>query len=148
MNREIFKDKYSLLIRGLLVFAAALISSAKDTIVPISEKYGLAYQLEDESKLDLSDKDYADVYSAMETAMKDYDLKNVPIYFVHAEHDQICTRYASTMLYDILKDMGCKNNKIKIYSDDEMEAAGQHMVYHASWALAFEDKDILDWVYA
>jgi hypothetical protein len=51
VNREIFKDKYSLLIRGLLVFAAALISSAKDTIVPISEKYGLAYQLEDEDSV-------------------------------------------------------------------------------------------------
>lgn len=75
------------------------------------------------------------------------DFKNIPIYFVQAEHDQICTRYTSAMMYDILEKSGCTNNKIKLYSDEEMEDAGQHGVYHASWAVALDDKSIKDWVY-
>ena len=74
--------------------------------------------------------------------MKDYDITNVPIWFVQAEDDQICTSYTSKMLYDVLQEMGAKNNKITLYSDEEMENAGQH----GSWAVALDYYDRFEWL--
>jgi predicted peptidase len=47
----------------------------------------------------------------------------------------------------VLKDKGAKNNKITMYSDEEMKQAGQ-MIYHSSWVPAFKSREIMDWVYS
>ncbi len=129
------------------LFAGALVMSAKDTIVPISQKYDLAYKFGDNSLLEITDEQYEETYAAMEAALADTDISSTPIWFVHAEHDQVCTSYTSSMMYDILEKKGAVNNKITLYTDEEMEAAGQHGAYHGSWAVALEDQEMLDWVY-
>ncbi|MGX7048146.1 hypothetical protein RU86_GL001563 [Lactococcus piscium] len=128
------------------LFAGALVVCAKDTIVPISKKYDLAYKLDNKEQLLLSPENYQATYSAMETALKDYP-KNVPIWFVQAEHDQVCTSYTSKMMYEILKTNGAQNNKLTLYSDQEMEAAGVKKVYHPSWQLVYQDKQMLNWLF-
>ena len=129
------------------LFAGALVVSAKDTIVPISKKYDLAYQLDDPAKLKITDQQYAETYAAMETELAKYpDTIEVPIWFVHAKNDQVTTSYTSIMMEDILKKMGAKKNKITLYSDEEMEKGGVHSIYHGSWQLAYQDKDMLDWL--
>ncbi len=129
------------------LFAAALVVSAKDTIVPISQKYDLAYKFGDNSLLEISDEDYQDVYAAMEEALDGVDISSTPIWFVQALHDQICTSYTSSIMFDILEKKGAESNKLTLYTDEEMEAAGQHGAYHGSWAVALEDMDMLNWVY-
>lgn len=129
-------------------FAAALVTSAKDTIIPLSTPYDLAYKFGDNELLKITDEEYEKSYQDMTDYMKEYDITGTPIWFVQAEHDQICTSYTSRMLYDVLEKMGAKDNKLTLYTDDEMEAAGQHGSYHGCWAVAFEDKEMTDWVYA
>lgn len=129
------------------LFAGALVMSAKDTVIPLSTKYDLAYKFGNNDDLRITDEEYQSSYNEMKEYMKDYDITNVPIWFVQAEDDQICTSYTSKMLYDVLKEMGAENNKITIYSDEEMENAGQHGSYHGSWAVALEDNEMLSWVY-
>lgn len=129
------------------LFAGGLVMSAKDTVIPLSQKYDLAYKFGNNDDLKITDEEYQSSYNEMKEYMKDYDITNVPIWFVQAEDDQICTSYTSKMLYDVLQEMGAKNNKITMYSDDEMENAGQHGSYHGSWAVALEDNEILSWVY-
>lgn len=130
------------------LFAGALITSAKDTVVPISLKYDLAYQLEDQSKLKITEDQYAETYNKMAEELKNYpEIINVPIWFVQAENDQVTTSYTSIMMDDILKEMGAEDNKITLYSNEEMEAGGVHDVYHASWQLAYQDKEMLNWLF-
>ncbi len=129
------------------LFAGALIVSVKDTVVPISLKYDLAYQLDDESKLKITDEQYAETYDKMKEELAAYpDVVNVPIWFAQAENDQVTTSYTSIMMNDILTEMGAKNNKITLYSNDEMEKAGVHAVYHGSWQIVYQDKEMLDWL--
>ena len=129
------------------LFAGGLVMSAKDTVIPLSKKYDLAYKFGNNDDLKITDEEYQSSYNEMKEYMKDYDITNVPIWFVQAEDDQICTSYTSKMLYDVLQEMGAKNNKITLYSDEEMENAGQHGSYHGSWAVALEDDEMLSWVY-
>ncbi len=128
------------------LFAGALVMSAKDTVIPLSQKYDLAYKFGNNEDLKITEEEYQNSYNEMTEYMSSFDIAATPIWFVHAEHDQICTSYTSVMLYDILEKMGAKN-KLTIYSDDEMEAAGQHGSYHGSWAVALEDKEMTSWVY-
>ena len=129
------------------LFAGGLVMSAKDTVIPLSKKYDLAYKFGNNDDLKITDEEYQSSYNEMKEYMKDYDITNVPIWFAQAEDDQICTSYTSKMLYDVLQEMGAKNNKITLYSDEEMENAGQHGSYHGSWAVALEDDEMLSWVY-
>ena len=129
------------------LFAGGLVMSAKDTVIPLSKKYDLAYKFGNNDDLKITDEEYQSSYNEMKEYMKDYDITSVPIWFVQAEDDQICTSYTSKMLYDVLQEMGAKNNKITLYSDEEMENAGQHGSYHGSWAVALEDDEMLSWVY-
>ena len=126
-------------------FAAALPICAKDTLIPLSLPYGLAYKFN--GSLALSDQDYQKSYDSIYDLMKQNNITNVPMWFVQAENDPVCTSYTSKILYQVLKDQGAKNNKITMYSDEEMKQAGQ-MIYHSSWVLAFRDREIMDWVYS
>jgi predicted peptidase len=126
-------------------FAAALPICAKDTLIPLSQPYGLAYKFN--GSLTLSDQDYQRSYDSINDLMKQYNITNIPMWFVQADNDPVCTSYTSKILYQVLKDQGAENNKITMYSDEEMKQAGQ-MIYHSSWVLAFRDREIMDWVYS
>lgn len=129
------------------LFAGALVMSAKDTVISLSTKYDLAYKFGNNDDLKITDKEYQSSYNEMKEYLKDYNITNIPIWFVQAEDDQICTSYTSKMMYDILKEMGAENNKLTLYTDEEMENAGQIGSYHGSWAVALEDSKMLSWVY-
>lgn len=130
------------------LFAGAVVMSAKDTIVPISEKYDLAYKFGNDDALRITDEEYQETYNEMKNTLASYpEIINVPIWFVQAENDQICTSYTSEMMSKILNEMGAKNNRLTLYTNEEMENAGQHGSYHGSWAVALQDKEILNWVY-
>jgi predicted peptidase len=126
------------------LFAAALPICAKDTLIPLSEPFGLAYKME--GSLELSEEDHQKCYNDIYDLMQNYDITNVPIWFVHADNDPVCTSYTSKILYDILQKMGAKNNKITLYSNEEMQQSGA-LFYHASWIPAFNDKEIINWIY-
>ena len=126
------------------LFAAALPICAKDVIVPMSETYGLAYKFDGE--LTISDEDYQECYQKMADYIEKHDITEVPIWFVHAENDPVCTSYTSTILYQVLEDMGAKNNKMTLYTDAEMLEAGQTF-FHSSWVLAFNNQEMIDWIY-
>ncbi|MBS4461128.1 prolyl oligopeptidase family serine peptidase [Aerococcaceae bacterium zg-B36] len=129
------------------LFAGALIVSAKDTLIPISKKYDLAYQIEDNSKLKITQEQYRETYNEMQKTLSDYRaLINVPIWFVQAENDQITTYYTAEIMEKILRQMGATHNKITLYSDEEMEAAGLKKVYHGSWEIVYQNKEMLDWL--
>lgn len=130
------------------MFAGALVSSAKDTVVPISKKYDLAYQLEDKDKLKISDEAYQSTYDEMKNVLRNYpSLVDIPIWFAQAKNDQVTTSYTSIMMNDILNEMGAKQNHLTLYSDEEMESAGVHDIYHASWQLIYQNKEMLDWLF-
>nr|WP_314465036.1 prolyl oligopeptidase family serine peptidase [uncultured Clostridium sp.] len=126
-------------------FAAALPICAKDTLIPISQPYGLAYKFN--GSLALNDQDYQKCYQDISDLMNHYNIISVPMWFVQAENDPVCTSYTSRILYQVLKDQGARNNKITMYSDEEMKQAGQ-MIYHSSWVPAFQSREIMDWVYS
>ncbi|WP_277410023.1 hypothetical protein [Lacrimispora xylanisolvens] len=128
----------------LTFFAAALPICAKDTLIPISKPYGLAYKFE--GSLALTDQDYGKCYQDISDLMSHSDITNVPMWFVQAENDPVCTSYTSKILYQVLKDKGAQNNRITMYSDEEMKQAGQ-MIYHSSWVPALKSREIMDWVY-
>lgn len=129
------------------LFAGALVMSAKDTVISLSTKYDLAYKFGNNDDLKITDEEYQSSYNEMKEYLKDYNITNIPIWFVQAEDDQICTSYTSKMMFDILKEMGAENNKLTLYTDEEMENAGQIGSYHGSWAVALEDSKMLSWVY-
>lgn len=126
-------------------FAAALPICAKDTLVPISLPYGLAFKFD--GNLGLNNSDHQKCYEDISDLMNHYNITNVPIWFVQAENDPVCTSYTSKILYQVLKEKGAQNNKITMYTDEEMQNAGQK-IYHSSWVPVFQNKEIMDWVYA
>lgn len=125
-------------------FAAALPICAKDTLIPISEPYGLAFKMQ--GSLAISEEDYKKCYSDIKKLMNGYDITNVPIWFVQADNDPVCTSYTSKILYDVLNEMGAENNRITMYSDEEMSASKMPSL-HSSWVMAFNDPEIIKWVY-
>ena len=129
------------------LFAAAVIIAAKDTIVPLSDKYHLAYRFDAPiSALRLAEEDYESSYQEMENALSDTNITGVPIWFAQAQNDRICTPYTSIMMFDILQKQGAKANHITLYSDQEMAAA--HVpLNHFSWVPTLNNPKIIEWVY-
>lgn len=129
------------------LFAGALIISAKDTVISISNKYDLAYQLENEENLRITEEEYATSYEEMkETLANIPELTDVPIWFVHAENDQVTTSYTSIMMYNALEEQGA-NNKLTLYSNEDMAAEGIEPIYHASWSIAYQNQEMIDWLF-
>lgn len=127
------------------LFAAALPICAKDTLISISKPYELAYKFK--GSLEISDEDYQKCYQEISDLMKDNNITNIPIWFVQAENDPVCTSYTSKILYSVLNDMGAVNNKLTLYTDEEMKEAGQ-TIYHFSWVPVLQDKEMMDWLYS
>ena len=125
-------------------FAGALPICAKDTLVPISEPYGLAFKMT--GSLDLDEAIVAELYQKVYHLLKDAHMKDTPIWFAHAAEDPVCTRYTSTLAYEALEELGGINNRITLYNKDEMEAGGASFL-HASWIPVFNDKEVINWIY-
>lgn len=124
------------------LFAGAMILSAKDTLVPMSLKYGLNYQFDD-AKLVLSDEEYAECYKQMEKILDGVDLSNCGIWFAQAEYDQVCTSYTSKIAYDILSKKGY-NVKLTLYTDDDIENT---MMRHPAYTIALRNQGMIDWLF-
>lgn len=130
------------------LFAGALIICAKDTVISLSNKYDLAYQLEDEEKLRITDEEYEASYEEMKATVAEIPkLTDVPIWFVHAENDQVTTSYTSMMMYDALEEKGATNNNLTLYSNEDMAAGGIEPIYHASWSIAYQNQEMIDWLF-
>ncbi len=129
------------------LFAGGLLMCTKDTLVPMSLKYDLAYKLENKEDLRITQEEYDASYADALSELKGNDITNVPLWIVHAENDQVCTSYTSKMLYDALNELGAQGNHLTLYSDDEMEAMGVHTIYHGVWTPTLHNMEIMDWVY-
>ena len=125
-------------------FKAAIPCCAMDPIVPIhqvEEKYPGQFT-DDVEKVWRSDAsvyrwDGTDmVLSPMDTAA----FTKLPMYFVHAETDRTC-KVASTYAYsEARKRMGAKDDKVLIYSDEDLVRWGvAPMMAHFSWVPLLDD---------
>lgn len=78
-------------------------------------------------------------------------LINVPIYFTHAENDPTCSSNSSKAMYQALAELGAKNNKIRIFSDEEMLESGlSGPLLHWSWVKVLNGKgenDPMTWLF-
>ncbi len=126
------------------LFAAALPICAKDTLIPISEPYGLAFKMQ--GSLSISEEDYTKCYKDIKELMSSYDITNIPIWFVQAENDPVCTSYTSKILYNVLEEMGAEKNKITIYTNEDMAEQNVQSL-HSSWIMAFNDPEMIRWIY-
>lgn len=124
------------------LFAAVLAISAKDTVIPISEQYGLNYNFED---VTIPEEEYNKCVERMRPVLQIEGLKDVPIWFVQAENDPVCTSYTSKIMYQILSEMGSQGNHLTLYSNEDLD--NNIVKYHASWVPALDDEEIIDWVY-
>lgn len=52
------------------------------------------------------------------------EIRDIPVWFAHAQSDQTIPSSVSTTAFEILEKAGAKNNRLTIYSDEEMLAAG------------------------
>ncbi len=124
-------------------FKAAIPCCAMDPIVPIhqvEEKYPGQYA-DDVEKVWRGDCVYKwdgtdMVLSPMDTAA----FTKLPMYFVHAETDRTC-KVASTYAYsEARKRMGAKDDKVLIYSDEDLVRWGvAPMMAHFSWVPLLDD---------
>ncbi|MBF4692149.1 prolyl oligopeptidase family serine peptidase [Fusibacter ferrireducens] len=130
------------------LFAGGLLMCTKDTLVPMSLRYDLAYKLENKADLRITQSEYDASYAAAISELKGNDIVDVPLWIVHAENDQVCTSYTSLMLYDALNELGAQKNHLSLYSDDEMEALGVHTIYHGVWTPTLHNLEIMDWLYS
>ncbi len=126
------------------LFAAALPICAKDTLIPISEPYRLAYKME--GSLVIGDEDYEQCYLDIQRLVNENNITSIPIWFVQADEDPVCTSYTSKILFDVLEKLGAVKNKITMYTKDEMLACNISSL-HASWIMAFHDKSMIKWIY-
>lgn len=89
---------------------------------------------------------------------KDVDtesLIDLPIYFTHAENDPTCSSNSSKAMYEALCNLGDTNNKITIWSDEEMNADGitngsGGQLLHWSWVKLFnhnEEGSPMNWLF-
>ena len=102
--------------------------------------------MSDVNLLRLSDEVKAKEYENMLNEVKDAGITDLPIWFVHAFNDPVCTSYATTLMYDALKELGAENNKLTLYSDEEM-LAGEQWFFHTSWVIAYNTPEMIDWIF-
>ena len=90
-----------------------------------------------------------------DTAVKNLEkMKDVPIRLAHAEHDNTIPAGESLKIRDALEAAGAKEVKLKIYSDEEMNAAGADSApdstysYHHVELAVMEDEEYKDWLFS
>ncbi|MBR3358771.1 MAG: DUF4214 domain-containing protein [Solobacterium sp.] len=130
------------------MFAGAIAMCSMDPIVWVHQNPNFDYDT-CVSEFEEAWKGKVYTWDAEANAMveKDVDteaLLNVPIYFTHAEKDPTCSVNSSKAMYDSMKNLGDENNMIRIYSEDDMTAAGisnglNYGLYHWSWVNVFNE---------
>ena len=80
----------------------------------------------------------------VEKAVDTEALVNVPIWFTHAENDTTCQSTSSKAMFKAFENLGDDNNKISIWSDEEMKEAGignglSGALLHWSWVKVLND---------
>ncbi|MBR4446143.1 MAG: DUF4214 domain-containing protein, partial [Solobacterium sp.] len=130
------------------MFAGAIAMCSMDPIVWVHQNPNFDYDT-CVSEFEEAWKGKVYTWDAEASAMveKDVDteaLLNVPIYFTHAEKDPTCSVNSSRAMYDSMKNLGDENNMIRIYSEDDMTAAGisnglNYGLYHWSWVNVFNE---------
>ncbi len=89
---------------------------------------------------------------------KDIDTKallEVPIYFTHAQNDPTCHEESSKAMYQALLNLGAKNNKLTVWTDEEMAEDGISNAFgasllHWSWVKVFnhnEEGAPMNWLF-
>ena len=64
----------------------------------------------------------------------------LPMYFVHAASDQTCKLTSSLVYTEARKRLGATQDRLRIYSDEEMQAYGiPPMIAHFSWVPLLDD---------
>lgn len=105
-------------------FAGAIAIAAKDTIA-----------------------DYESSVDAFKQELK--DITDTPVWIVHAENDPTTDSRTSTLAYQALAEMGAPQTKMTIYDDAFMDEGRFYGgMKHWSWVPAFNDKEMLDWLFA
>ena len=66
----------------------------------------------------------ADQDKMVEKQVNTKSLINVPIYFTHAQNDPTCSVDSSKAMYQAFKNLGDTNNKITIWSNDDLKEEG------------------------
>lgn len=134
-------------------FKAAIPVCAMDPIVPIhkvDEKYD--GQFTDDVEKVWKDKC---VYKWNGTDMELCEMDKeafvkLPMYFVHAQDDNTCKVISSWTYLNARKRLGAKDDKIQIYSDDDMKAYGfGGFLSHFSWCRQLNDYtpgSSMDWL--
>lgn len=106
------------------LFAGAIAICAKDTVA-----------------------DYTGSIDAFKEALK--NLKDIPLWIVHAENDPTCDSRTSKLSYEALKELGSTKVKLTLYDDNFMN---ENRLYgglrHWSWVPVFNDSEIIDWIYS
>lgn len=82
-------------------------------------------------------------------------LINLPIYFTHAENDPTCSSNSSKAMFEAFSELGDTNNKIAIWTDEEMAADGISngsggALLHWSWVKLFnhnEEGSPMNWLF-
>ncbi len=129
------------------LFAGGLLMCTKDTLVPMSLKYDLAYKLDNTDDLRITQEQYDESYALAMKELKGNRIVDVPLWIVHAKNDQVCTSYTSIILDEALTELGSTEHHLSIYSDEEMEDFGVHQIYHGVWTPTLHNKEIMDWMY-
>ena len=114
------------------IFAGAIACCSMDPIVPVhNQTFAVLGREKDPFDTIVSNFEEAfqgNVYtwdeSTQSMVSKKIDtqkLLDVPIYYTHAENDPTCNVDSSKAMYKAMENMGDKNNKLSIWSDDEMK---------------------------
>ena len=123
-------------------FKAAIPCCPMDPIVPIhqvKEKY------EGQFVADLVKAFQGKVYkwNGSDMVLSPIDTKafvELPMYFVHASSDQTCKITSSYSYIEARKRLGAREDKLRVYSDEDMAAYGlPPMIAHFSWVPLLDD---------
>lgn len=137
------------------IFAGAIACCSMDPIVPVHNQTFAALGREkdpfDTIVSNFEEAFQGNVYtwdeSTQSMVSKKIDtqkLLDVPVYYTHAENDPTCNVDSSKAMYKAMENMGDKNNKLSIWSDDEMKAVGISngmggTLLHWSWVKVLND---------
>jgi len=133
-------------------FKAALPCCAMDPIVPIHQ---VKEEYDGQFLKDVTTAFQGKVYkwNGKDMVLDDINLKaflNLPLYFVHAQDDTTCKVISSQVYYTARKNLGAKDDQLRIYSDQDMKAYGfGGMLSHFSWCRMLNDYtpgSAMDWM--
>ncbi len=143
------------------LFAGAIACCSMDPIVSV-HKYSGGFADYDQLVQDFEAAFQGSVFTWDDSQQKmvtkqvdTQELINVPIYFTHAQNDQTCQSTSSQAMYDAFRHLGDTNNRIVLWTDEEMAADGisnamNGALLHWSWVKVLnhhEDGSPMNWMF-